>query len=130
MVTTRPVGQEREVPLPQKILAMLRDFWRTHRSPQWLFPARLRHCNHTEPVPPKNLESAFARAVELSGVKKAAHVHTLRQNAVSREMPSCTGNPALLLVNWPFWRPSTRHFRGPGERPSACRQGGNGPAAV
>ncbi|MBV5346562.1 MAG: hypothetical protein JZU63_14175, partial [Rhodoferax sp.] len=34
--------------------------------------------------------------------RKRLHPHCLRQNAVSREMPSCTGNPARLLVNWRF----------------------------
>jgi site-specific recombinase XerD len=31
------------VPLPIPLLAMLRAYWRTHRSPTWLFPALTRH---------------------------------------------------------------------------------------
>ena len=30
--------KERRVPLPQPVLDELRDLWRTHRNPRWLFP--------------------------------------------------------------------------------------------
>jgi len=36
-------SQPREIPLPEPTLSLLRDFWRTHRSPTWLFPAAPRH---------------------------------------------------------------------------------------
>jgi site-specific recombinase XerD len=73
-------SKEREIPLPEKTLLMLRDFWRTHRSAQWLFPARLRHENYTRPVPIANLQHAFLQARRQSGFKKLAHVHTLRHS--------------------------------------------------
>lgn len=72
--------KEREIPLPEKTLQMLRDFWRTHRSTQWLFPARLRNDDHRRHVPIINVQNAFARARRQSGIKKAAHVHTLRHS--------------------------------------------------
>ena len=34
---------DRSVPLAPPLLAMLRTYWRTHRSPIWLFPAPTRH---------------------------------------------------------------------------------------
>jgi len=73
-------SKEREVPLPEKTLLLLRDFWRTHRSAQWLFPARVNHQNHTRHIPIINVQNAFARARRQSGVKKPAHVHTLRHS--------------------------------------------------
>ncbi len=33
-------AKDRLVPLPEASVEMLRDHWRTHRSPMWLFPAR------------------------------------------------------------------------------------------
>jgi integrase/recombinase XerD len=30
---------DRYVPLPERTLQLLREFWKTHRSPGWLFPA-------------------------------------------------------------------------------------------
>jgi len=73
-------SKEREVPLPERTLFLLRAFWRTHHSKQWLFPARIRHCGYSEPVDPRNVQTAFRRAVQQSGIKKAAHVHSLRHS--------------------------------------------------
>jgi site-specific recombinase XerD len=76
--------QDRYVPLPVPLLEMLRAYWRSHRSPTWLFPAPTRHglahslTHNGGPVTRSSLQSAFRRAVKRSGVTKAAHVHTLR----------------------------------------------------
>ena len=35
-------GKSREVPISPELLARLRKFWRGHRNPNWLFPARSR----------------------------------------------------------------------------------------
>lgn len=78
--------QDRYVPLPAPILPGLRAYWRTHRSPQWLFPAPtrrgLRHSltHNGGPVTRSSLQSAFHRAVLRSGIVKRAHVHTLRHS--------------------------------------------------
>jgi hypothetical protein len=37
------------------------------------------------------LQGAFRQAVRASGVKKSAHIHSLRQNAECRKMPSEAG---------------------------------------
>lgn len=77
---------DRYVPLPQTTLTLLRDHWRTHRSPQWLFPAHARQGQvyrvvpAAGPVSRSSLQSAFHRAVLRSGVAKRAHVHTLRHS--------------------------------------------------
>jgi len=79
-------NHDRAVPLPKSILVMLRALWRTHRSPRWLFPAPTRHgtgwsvANGAGPVTRSSLQSAFRRALLKSGVRKAAHVHTLRHS--------------------------------------------------
>jgi site-specific recombinase XerD len=73
-------AKERDVPLPERTLFLLREFWRTHRSRQWLFPARIHHDGYSQPVNPKNVQTAFRQAVQRSGVKKAAHVHSLRHS--------------------------------------------------
>lgn len=73
-------SKEREIPLPEKTLLMLRDFWRTHRSTPWLFPARVDHRNYTRHVPVDNVQNAFVKARRQSGVNKPAHVHTLRHS--------------------------------------------------
>jgi integrase/recombinase XerD len=78
--------QDRYVPLPESTLKLLRAHWRTHRSPQWLFPAPTRHglahsLKHDGgPVTRSSLQSAFRAALKHSGLNKRAHVHTLRHS--------------------------------------------------
>lgn len=79
-------SHDRMVPVPEGIIAMLRAVWRTHCSPDWVFPARPRYgvtgprTAHGGPVDRACLQSAFVRAVRRSGVTKQAHVHTLRHS--------------------------------------------------
>jgi len=79
-------SKDRYVPLPQKILEQLRELWRSHHSPQWLFPALPRtSCpgiapEEGEPIRGTALQGAFDRALQQSLVRKAAHIHTLRHS--------------------------------------------------
>jgi len=79
-------NRDRIVPLPTPLLTTLRSLWVTHRSRPWLFPAPTWHgtvwsvANDGGPVTRSSLQSAFRRAVARSGVRKAAHVHTLRHS--------------------------------------------------
>jgi site-specific recombinase XerD len=85
-------GRDRYVPLPAPTLQMLRAFWRTHRSPQWLFPAPTRHgltyslAHDAGAVTRSSLQSAFRAALKRSGIAKRAHVHTLRHYVARRTM--------------------------------------------
>ena len=74
-------NKERYVPLPQAALQTLREFWKTHRSPEWLFPARPRKGQpQGRPVDDYNVQGAFRGALAQSGVNKKATVHTLRHS--------------------------------------------------
>jgi integrase/recombinase XerD len=79
-------GRDRLVPLPTATLQMLRDHWRTHRSPVWLFPATTRKglklslATNAGPIHRSSLQGAFRRACDKAGVRKRAHVHTLRHS--------------------------------------------------
>lgn len=79
-------GREREVSLPLATLTMLREQWRTQRSPIWVFPAPTRVTGKSSgrrdagPVSDCSLQRAFRRAVAASGISKRAHVHTLRHS--------------------------------------------------
>ena len=81
--------RDRYVPLPTPILPRLRDYWRTHRSREWLFPAPtrrgLRHSLAPQggPVTRSSLQSAFRRAGRKRGIAKRASVHTLRHSYAS-----------------------------------------------
>ena len=77
-------NQDRYVPLPQRTLVLLREQWKSHRHPVLLFPAKghsgLGARTATEPMCRSTLQRAFRLALESSGSKKAAHVHTLRHS--------------------------------------------------
>ena len=72
---------DRYVPLPDATLTLLRAFWRTHRNPLWIFPATPKSRSKTPgPISRSSLQSAFVRAVRQCGIRKQAHVHTLRHS--------------------------------------------------
>ena len=79
-------GKDRYVPLPDATLQLLRDHWRTHRNPLWLFPTSTRsgvaplNDPSVGPISRASLQSAFVRAVKQSKLRKRAHVHTLRHS--------------------------------------------------
>src|SRR5271157_4609428 len=77
-------GKDRNVPLPEGILKMLRQFWLTHRNPVWIFPTPWNVGDRPDlagqPMTAQALRLAFRFALAESGVKKAATVHTLRHS--------------------------------------------------
>lgn len=77
-------NRDRYVPLPSRTLNHLRTLWRTHHNPVWLFPAKGHNgqgaATANEPMCRTTLQRAFRLALEKSGVKKDAHVHSLRHS--------------------------------------------------
>jgi integrase len=77
-------NRDRYVPLPQRTLVLLRQQWKTHPNPVWLFPAKgppgQGSPTATEPLDRSPLQRAFRLARQASGVRKAAHIHTLRHS--------------------------------------------------
>jgi len=78
-------GKDRYVPLPERTLIELRNWYKTHRNPNWLFPAagRARHTDFgiaTEPTNKSNVQNAFRVALGKSGINKRASVRTLRHS--------------------------------------------------
>jgi site-specific recombinase XerD len=83
-------GKERYVPLPERTLLVLREFWKTHRNPTWIFPmagkpgrgypqqhymrSAKQHCSKTV------VQCAFRKALKATGIRKKASVHTLRHS--------------------------------------------------
>jgi site-specific recombinase XerD len=72
-------ARERFVPLPTPLLVRLRQFWKTHRTQPWLFPAP-GGGNSTRPLSRKNVQEAFATARERCGLSKHPTIHTLRHS--------------------------------------------------
>jgi len=80
-------GKDRYVPLPDRTLGLLREFWKTHRSQPWVFPATTRGLKpgaEIHPLTDSSLQKAFKRALGAAGIAKRAHIHSLRHYAESR----------------------------------------------
>lgn len=77
-------GKDRYVPLPDSTLELLRQYWKTHANPVWIFPASGRGGIHRptaeRPMPIGNVQDALGAAVRASGIRKKASVHTLRHS--------------------------------------------------
>ncbi len=74
-------NKDRYVPLPQRGLELLRDYWRSHRHPVWLFPSTHQtEASCTAPMDVSGVQKAFRAAVQESGITKPATVHTLRHS--------------------------------------------------
>jgi integrase/recombinase XerD len=77
-------AKDRFVPLPSRTLTVLRQYWTTHRHPEWLFPdrGRDRHQAATadRPMTRGTVQKAISRVVQELGIKKAISVHSLRHS--------------------------------------------------
>ena len=77
-------AKDRYVPLPDRTLELLRDYWKSHRNPLWIFPAPGRGgvglATAIEPMPRSSVQMAFHAALQQSGIHKKASVHSLRHS--------------------------------------------------
>ena len=95
-------AKDRYVPLPERTLALLRDYWKTHRHPVLLFPAEGR--NHiklslaTEPMSKHSVQDAFHAALKASRINKRASVHTLRHSWATHLLEA--GVNLRLIQEW------------------------------
>jgi integrase/recombinase XerD len=69
-------NKQRALPLTEPTLAMLRQVWKTHRDPQWLFPNR----NGTSHLSPVIARRAFHRARAACGFHGHFTPHSLRHS--------------------------------------------------
>jgi integrase/recombinase XerD len=67
-------GKHRYVMLPPMLLEILRAYWKVERPHYWLFPGQ----GGVKPLDPCALNVACKAAVEATGLKKRATVHSLR----------------------------------------------------
>ena len=81
-VRTTKGYRQRSVPLPQATLVALRNHWRTHRHPRWLFPARSDLKNIAaaqKPISERSVQRAFTQVVRSLGLQQPGLCpHTLR----------------------------------------------------
>ena len=77
-------AKDRYVPLPRRTLTVLRQYWTTHRHPEWLFPARGRDGQQPatvdQPMTRSSVQKAMSRVVHELKFQKAISVHSLRHS--------------------------------------------------
>ena len=95
-------AKDRYVPLPERTLELLRDYWKTHRHPTLLFPAEGRDhrvlAQATEPLSKSSVQQAFRAALKQSGNNKRASVHTLRHSWATHLLEA--GVNLRLIQEW------------------------------
>jgi integrase/recombinase XerD len=77
-------NKERQVPLPQPVLAELRSLWKTHRDKRWLFPSP----RQEGPISRYALWLTFKQAVQAAGITRRITPHSLRHSYATRLLES------------------------------------------
>jgi integrase/recombinase XerD len=75
---------ERIVPLPESLLLQLREFWKTHRHPTWLFPNQ----KGTSPLDRRAFYRAFCDARNKAGLDRKLTPHSLRHGFATQLLES------------------------------------------
>jgi integrase/recombinase XerD len=95
-------AKDRYVPLPERTLQLLRQYWQQHRNPVLLFPAEGREhvdlAQATEPMSRGSVQDAFRAALKESGNNKRASVHTLRHSWATHLLEA--GVNLRLIQEW------------------------------
>jgi integrase/recombinase XerD len=95
-------AKDRYVPLPERTLLLLRQYWKQHRNPLLLFPAEGRDhidlARSSEPMSKSSVQAAFRAALKESGNNKRASVHTLRHSWATHLLEA--GVNLRLIQEW------------------------------
>jgi integrase/recombinase XerD len=73
-------GRDRDVPLSEKLVETLREYWRWMKPKTWLFPGTLNHLRADVPITVKISWEACRQAAERAGIKKKVTPHILRHS--------------------------------------------------
>ncbi len=71
--------KDRLVTLPQTTYKLLREFWRSHRNPVWIFPSRDAQ-RYPGPMDKGAAQQAMALAVAAANIHKKVSIHSLRHS--------------------------------------------------
>ena len=98
-------GKDRMVPLPDSVIRALTTYWKTHRNPKFLFPARS-HANDdvyaskaTKPMNRVSVQMVFKAAVmSFPYMNHDAHIHTLRHSYATHLLEAGVNIRAVQVI--------------------------------
>lgn len=92
-------NKDRLVPLPDKTLRIMRDFWQIHKHPVFIFPNRKRGLKNAHlvdsPLDRGGIQTAIKAVVENMGIKKKSVA-----TACATVMPRIYWKPALTCLSY------------------------------
>ena len=104
-------GDDRLVPLPDTTLRVLREWWKTHRNMQWLFPAPGRGGKDAsvsvKPVSETTVQGALRRTVAKLKIIKRVYPHVFRHSYATHMLEAgvpivhvqrCLGHRSLVTT--------------------------------
>lgn len=87
-------ARDRDVPLPARLLELLRRYARRYRPSEWLFPG----IGDGRPIDVSTIQRACKRAVREAGLRKPATPHTLRHSFATHHLEAGTDLRTLQLL--------------------------------
>ena len=85
-------AKDRYIPLPTSTLLWLREHWRTHQHPRFLFPAEGRDHKQSNvsaaPIQPTTVQKAMSKIAEELNFAKRVTIHTLRHSYATHLLES------------------------------------------
>lgn len=104
-------GDDRLVPLPESTLVLLRQWWKSHRNPQWIFPAPGRDgkkaATAKTPVSETTVQGALRRTVKKLQITKNVYPHVFRHSYAThlleaqvpiQHVQRCLGHRSLVTT--------------------------------
>lgn len=104
-------AKDRVIPLPESTLRILREYWKSHRNPHWVFPALGRDAKQggsaERPVSAVTVQGALRRTLARLRINKRVTPHTFRHSYAThmieagvpvRHVQECLGHASLASV--------------------------------
>jgi site-specific recombinase XerD len=89
-------NKDRDVPLPEKTLELLRSYWLVHCPQDWLFPAKRKD----QAIGHSTVQKAFKAALRQSGIRKNASVHSLRHSYATHLLEDGVDFRFIKILVW------------------------------